>query len=177
MTEDQLFKNTRLRTMTTYDLPAVMKWRNHENIRLMMFSPKIITAEEHKNWYEKVSTNDRRHLFIFENNGRASGFVQLTVDKPSQNAEWGFYTDPEAPKGTGKRMAEMVLEHCFNVLALHKINAQVLSFNHRSLRYHQQHAFLQEGTLREQHFDGQNYHDIACFGLLKKDWLSLKGIQ
>jgi len=31
-------------------------------------------------------------------------------------------------------------------------------------------GFQREGVLRQQHFDGQQYHDVVCFGLLANEW-------
>ena len=40
-------------------------------------------------------------------------------------------------------------------------------------RFRSQDAFqpcVSKGVLRQQHFDGNRYHDIVCFGLLKHEW-------
>ncbi|MDU3814909.1 UDP-4-amino-4,6-dideoxy-N-acetyl-beta-L-altrosamine N-acetyltransferase [Mixta calida] len=166
--QDDMFQ---LRKMAPTDLEQVLAWRNHDSIRQMMFSTDLITAEAHKNWYEKVSVDPKRHLLIYEADGNAAGFVQLSCVGDGGIGEWGFYTDPAAPKGTGKNMAKLVMPYVFQQLQLHKICGQVLSFNQRSIRYHQQQGFKLEGTLREQHYDGKAYHDVLCFGLLRTDWI------
>ena len=168
--QDKL-QSQRLRKMALSDLEKVLAWRNHDHIRLMMFSTELISLEAHRTWFEKVSVNPNRHLLIYEDEGEARGFVQLICQENSGISEWGFYTDPAAPKGTGKNMAKVVMPYAFQRLNLHKICGQVLSFNQRSVRYHQQLGFKLEGMLREQHYDGQAYHDVMCFGLLKTDWI------
>ena len=168
--QENLFSQ-QLRKMTLTDLEQVLAWRNHDSIRLMMFSTNLISLEVHKSWYEKASVDPNRHLLIYEVEGKAAGFVQLTCIGASGISEWGFYTDPAAPKGTGKNMAKLVMPYVFQQLNLHKICGQVLSFNQRSVRYHEQLGFKLEGRLREQHYDGKAYHDVLCFGLLRTDWI------
>jgi UDP-4-amino-4,6-dideoxy-N-acetyl-beta-L-altrosamine N-acetyltransferase len=53
---------------------------------------------------------------------------------------------------------------------LHKLCGQALAFNERSIRFHQNLGFRREGVLRQQHFDGEQYHDVVCFGLLASEW-------
>ena len=85
-------------------------------------------------------------------------------------ADWGFYAAPDAPKGTGRQLGKAVQYYVFVQAGLHKLCGQALVYNERSIRFHQSLGFQQEGILREQHFDGQNYHDVVCFGLLASEW-------
>ena len=44
----------RLRPMALTDLDQVRAWRNHPSVRDYMFSRDEISAEQHRNWFEKV---------------------------------------------------------------------------------------------------------------------------
>ena len=85
-------------------------------------------------------------------------------------ADWGFYAAPDAPKGTGRKLGASALTYAFARLELHKVCGQALDFNERSIHFHLRLGFQQEGVLREQHFDGEQYHGIVCFGLLATEW-------
>lgn len=163
-----------LRTMTESDLEMVWQWRNHPEVRRFMFTSHEIRWEEHLSWFRRVQSNNDVRLLIFESNNLPVGFASLTKNRHQTIADWGFYLAPEAPRGSGRRLGEAVILHGFQTLHLHKLCGQALAFNERSIRFHRALGFKEEGCLRDQHFDGQRYHDVLCFGLLENDWLPQK---
>lgn len=163
-----------IRLMTSEDLNRVLSWRNHPDIRRYMYTQHEIPLAEHQCWFEQASQNPHKHLLIFEADDTPLplGFIQLTQLNDSPVAEWGFYVAPEAPKGAGQRLGRAALKHGFEELGLQKVCGQVLIYNEPSIRLHCTLGFQQEGLLREQHYDGQTYHDVLCFGLLLSEWYS-----
>lgn len=159
-----------LRPMVYDDLEKVLCWRNHPDVRRYMYSQHEISYEEHKRWFESVSINADRHLLIFEKNNQPLGFVNISQIKSGGIAEWGFYAAVEAPKGTGFKLGVATLQHAFVDLKLHKLYGEVLADNKPSINFHKKLGFQQEGELRDHYFDGQQYHNVECFGLLARDW-------
>lgn len=159
-----------MRPMTRDDLALVLSWRNHPDIRRYMYSRHEIALAEHQRWFEEASESAHKHLLIFEAGSRRQGFVQLTQLGGSPVAEWGFYAAPDASKGTGRRMGHAALRYVFEHIGLHKLCGQALAFNEPSIRFHRALGFQQEGLLRDQHYDGQCFHDVLCFGLLISEW-------
>jgi UDP-4-amino-4,6-dideoxy-N-acetyl-beta-L-altrosamine N-acetyltransferase len=160
----------RVRPMRPTDLDCVLDWRNHSDVRRFMFTQEIIALDEHQRWYEKASKDSHKKLYIFENNQLALGFVSFTEVAPGGVVDWGFYTAPQAPKGTGRQLGLTALHHAFSQLNVHKVCGQAIGFNQRSIDFHLGLGFTPEGTLRAQHFDGAHYHDVVCFGLLSVEW-------
>lgn len=158
------------REMTEADLELVLSWRNHPEVRRHMYTSHEITPEEHAQWYERASIDPKKHLLIYENNNERRGFVSITEVSEGRIAEWGFYVSPEAAKGTGKNLGNTALNYAFETLQLHKLCGQALATNERSIRFHERLGFQSEGTLRHQHFDGQRYIDVICFGLLAEEY-------
>jgi UDP-4-amino-4,6-dideoxy-N-acetyl-beta-L-altrosamine N-acetyltransferase len=156
--------------MVHADLACVLAWRNHPDVRRYMYTQQEITMEQHCQWFERASQDSRRHLLVFESDGQPLGFANFGVAACGRVADWGFYAAPDAPRGTGRRLAQAALDHAFGPLGLHKVCGQVLAYNERSLRFHGAAGFKQEGILRDQHFDGERYHDVVCFGLLHHEW-------
>lgn len=159
-----------LRPLTESDLEQVLAWRNHPGVRRYMYTQHEITAEEHRCWFERSQHDAKKHLLIFEVDGQPRGFVNFNVTGDGGIADWGFYTAPEAPKGSGRQLGQAALNHAFTQLKLHKICGQALAYNTRSIQFHQSLGFVPEGTLRDQHFDGENYHHVICLGLLCHEW-------
>lgn len=161
-----------IRLMTDQDLELVRQWRNHPGVRAFMYTQHEITYEEHKSWYESCSEDENKNLLIFQIDDNPMGFVNVSKLSLGDIANWGFYVAPGAPRGTGSKLGRAALDHAFGTLGLHKICGQALSFNERSKRFHKSLGFRQEGILREHNFDGKEYYDIVCFGLLGYEWYS-----
>jgi len=160
----------RLRPMAESDLEQVFGWRNHPEIRCYMYSTHQIRMDEHRAWYTSSNTNPNIELLIYEQSGKARGFVNITRTSCADVADWGFYLAPDAPKGCGRELGKQALNYAFANLSLHKVCGQVLGFNTRSIAFHKSLGFTEEGRLREQHFDANKYHDVVCFGLLSNEW-------
>lgn len=159
-----------LRRMGIADLETVLAWRNHPDVRRYMYTQHEIGLDEHARWFERVSQDTSHHVLIFENQGIALGFINIQQIAPGGIADWGFFAAPDAPKGTGRQLGRAALQYAFGTAGYVKLCAQALIYNERSIRYHQNMGFQQEGILRQQHFDGQHYHDVVCFGLLANEW-------
>lgn len=159
-----------VRTMVDADLDRVLAWRNHPDVRRYMYSQHEISPDEHIRWFGKASKDPERHLLIYECDSTPLGFINIHQIAPGGIADWGFYATPDAPQGTGKLLGQATLQFAFTNIGLHKVCGQALAYNERSIRFHQKLGFHQEAVLRQQHFDGQNYHDVVCFGLLATEW-------
>ena len=161
---------SQVRPMVYADLGRVLGWRNHPAVRLHMYTRHEITLDEHQRWFERNLLDPKKHLLIFEINHKPLGFVNFNETGNGGIADWGFYVAPDAPKGGGRQLGCAALNHAFTKLELHKVCGQALAYNERSIRFHQSLGFQQEGLLREQHFDGERYHDVICFGMLSHAW-------
>lgn len=164
---------TRLREMNSTDLQTVLDWRNNPEVSKYMYSRHIISIEEHRRWFERASIEPNKRLLILDVDEVALGFASLSISTEFIGvAEWGFYISPNAPKGTGRRLGQAVLDYCFTKLGLHKVVGRVLEFNHKSIRFHQSLGFTVEGTWREHYYDSEAYYSLVCFGILKSEWRS-----
>lgn len=159
-----------VRLMTEDDLEQVLSWRNHPDVRRYMYSQHEISQEDHAQWFSRASQVPGRHLLLFEMNRTQRGFFQIHQISSGGIADWGFYAAPDAPKGTGRALGKAALRYAFETLGLHKLCGQALAFNERSIHFHLSLGFQREGFMRQQHFDGEQYHDVVCFGLLASEW-------
>lgn len=165
-----------VRPMENHDLEEVLAWRNHPDIRRFMYFQDEITFEKHSEWFASAMQDDYRHLLIFEVDSNPMGFANLAILKEhGMVADWGFYLAPGAEKGTGTYLGKCILDHAFGVLELKKVCGQILSYNQKSIRLHDKLGFVQEGTLRQHHYDGVRYLDVECMGLLRHEWATSKG--
>lgn len=161
---------SQIRPMVYADLTLVLTWRNHPDVRRYMYTQHEITLDEHQSWFERSLLDSKKHLLIFEVDHQPLGFVNFNERENGGIVDWGFYAAPDAPKGSGRQLGRAALSHAFTQLKLHKVSAQALAYNERSIQFHQSLGFQQEGILRDQHFDGEHYYNVICFGLLCHEW-------
>jgi UDP-4-amino-4,6-dideoxy-N-acetyl-beta-L-altrosamine N-acetyltransferase len=166
------FKLSCIRPMAETDLEQVLSWRNHPEVRRYMFNKHEISLEEHVRWFARASMSPETHLLVFEIDTIPLGFIRIHRIARGGIATWGFYAAPDSPKGTGRSLGEAALRYAFNTVRLHKLCGQVLSFNEASIHFHRALGFQREGILRQQQFDGQQYHDVVCFGIFANEWRS-----
>lgn len=161
--------------MVLEDLDMVLEWRNHPDIRCYMYSQHEISKAEHLRWYQQNTIKVEKHLLIFEQGNIPAGFINITQLNEGGVADWGFYVAPEAPKGTGYKMGEALMQHAFLTCGFYKMYGQALISNKRSIDLHLRLGFQREGILRDQHFNGKQYESIVCFGLLNDEWQKRDG--
>lgn len=166
-----------IRAVTDDDLPMVLTWRNHPEVRRFMFTQHEIGLDEHRNWFAKASLDASRRLLIVEEANQALGYVQFSQVAEGDIADWGFYARPDAPKGTGRKLGVTALNHAFGYLRLHKVCGQTIAGNMASIAFHQRLGFTLEGVLRDQKRIDGAYHNLHCFGLLASEWQPEKLIQ
>ena len=163
-----------IRKVTDEDLQMVLAWRNHADVRRYMFTQHEIGLDEHRKWFAKANQDPSRSLLIVEEDKQAIGYVQFSKVENGGVADWGFYVRPDAPKGTGRKLGVMALNHAFGSLKLHKVCGQAIASNQASIAFHQHLGFALEGVLRDQQRIKETYYNLHCFGLLSIEWESKK---
>jgi len=159
--------NASLRRLERADLEMLRAWRNDEGTRRFLFTRHEIDPAEHLAWFEATDADPARHLLVFELDGVPSGFVSIGPVRAGGIADWGFYAAPGAPRGTGSQLGRAAVDHAFGTLGLHKLCGEALAENAASIAFHERLGFAREGVLVQQHFDGEGYHDIVRYGLLR----------
>lgn len=161
----------KIRKLEAKDLTSILEWRNHNDIRKWMVNTSIINYEDHLEWFMRNQNRSDRHFFVFEYQEQLEGYVSLHQIENSTAYEWGFYVRPDTKKGMGFLLGEVSLDFAFRQLNIAKIFGQVLSFNQRSIKFHQKLGFVQEGVLKNHFKDERGEFDVFQFGLLQSEWV------
>lgn len=74
-------------------------------------------------------------------------------------------------KGLAKEALRAVISFCFEILGMHRIEAEVYAFNHRSVRLFEGLGFRREGTLRHFVWKRGRFQDEHVYGLLESEWI------
>ena len=159
-----------LRRMEYRDLALVLLWRNSIKIRNLMINTQVITEGDHQNWFATKINDKNVRLLIYEVDSVPRGFIKIEVTEATNTAEWGFYLSPDAQRGTGYEMGRQTLNYVFLKLGIHKLCGQVLSCNLASQRFHKKLGFVEEFVIRKPRFPSNEFVDVHCFGLVRKNW-------
>ena len=159
-----------IRSLKIDDLDMVLSWRNDPRIRPYMFNSNVITASEHVAWFEESVIDPSRRLLLVLRQDIPFGFAQFHISHCKAVVDWGFFVDPNGPKGQGQALGKSVLSFGFNKLNLLRVTGRVLSNNVRSISLHNRMGFSCEGILRSHHFSKSGYQSVHLFGLLASEW-------
>ena len=161
-----------LRDMQVDDLEMVRSWRNHPDVRRHMLTQHEISAEEHTQWFKRIQQDPQRHVVLVHEHQQPLGLVHFTPVNAQGVVDWGFYLTPQAPTGSGGKLARRALDFAFTQQGWHKVCGQVISSNAASRRFHLKLGFSLEGVLRQQALIRHEWLSLWCFGLLSSEWKS-----
>lgn len=157
------------------------KWNNDPEVRQYSRNAFPLSLEEIQKWFEPSSDRGIKDFVVFsifhKRDRKIIGDIGLNrINWLNRNANifakigekeyWG--------KGIAGEASELIIEYGFNELNLHKIYSGVFTPNTRSLRAAEKLGFKKEGILIEEIYVDGKYEDLHRFGLLKKDWMTLR---
>lgn len=96
-----------LRPVVEHDLATMLAWRNQPVNREASVHQQVISAAEHKAWWDRVSGSPRWRLLVFQSEDRPLGivsFFDLDLDAATKTGSWGFYLDHETTTADGTAM-------------------------------------------------------------------------
>ena len=80
-------------------------------------------------------------------------------------------------QGYGTEATQLMLDHAFGTLGLHRIALFVFEFNERAIRAYRRCGFVLEGRSRESIFRDGRWWDELAMSVLESDWRRLKAEQ
>lgn len=93
------------------------------------------------------------------------------IDRSQRRAELGIIlAASQWGHGYASHALKRVLRHAFEVLALHRLEADIDPDNAASLRLFERQGFQREGLLRQRWFVSGQWRDTVLLGLLQPEW-------
>ena len=163
-----------LREIKYEDLEMILKWRNQNNIRNVMYNNSLIEWEEHLTWYKNLlNNNTNRKSKIFRLKNKDLGVLNINnIDSASGSCNWGFYVgEKNTIKGTGLYLGYTSLQYIFSNLGLRKICAEVIESNIVSRNFHEKLGFKLEGILRKHIRKNDTYEDVYLYSIFNEEWI------
>lgn len=170
-------RSVRLRRHRPENLPAILRWyADPELARLTRYQTRPMPREEVEHFFEArlISPDASAYAVHIRSTDRLIGlttFSSLDADNGSalfhitigERDAWGH--------GYGTEAVELMLNHAFERLRLHRVALSVFSFNDRAIRSYEKAGFHIEGRLREAILRDGRYWDEIQMGALREEWL------
>ncbi len=80
-------------------------------------------------------------------------------------------------RGYGTEATQLMLDHAFDVLGLHRVALYVFEFNERAIRAYQRCGFVIEGRSRESIFRDGRWWDELAMSVLESDRQRVRGVE
>jgi RimJ/RimL family protein N-acetyltransferase len=143
----------RFRAIEPDDLPALQQWINDPETSEYLAMSWPVSCHDQQEWYERVrAARDRRKFIIERVEGEPLGLLSLTnIDPVNRSVEIGLTIGVREfrGKGLGSRSLRLAVDVLFQRFNYHRIWAQIVETNDRSLHLFRRAGFQQEGILRE----------------------------
>jgi RimJ/RimL family protein N-acetyltransferase len=161
----------RLRSVRDEDSDLLFGWINNRDLVVLNAPFRPISKVEHQQWFESLGTRKSQAFFMIEDvdSGLAIGSCQLTnIHDVHRSAELQIRIGRSdyQNKGAGSKAVQLLIEHGFDKLELHRIMLHVFSTNLRAMHVYKKNGFQQEGLLREAAFIDGRWVDVFVFGLI-----------
>ncbi len=171
----------RFRAIEKSDLPHFVRWLNDPEVRQGLSMNRPLSLAEEEEWFKSVlqSPPELRPLAIevqTASEGDEWTFVGncglIHVNWENRSAEVGIHIGEKKywNQGFGTEVMQLMCQHVFDDLNLHRLWLRVFETNQRAIRAYEKAGFMLEGRNREaQYLDGQ-YVDVLMMSILQSEW-------
>ena len=165
-----------LRRPIQSDLPSVVRWyRDPEVARLTRYQTRQMTQAEVERFFDvRMLAPDALAYSIVElASGRLVGFTTFSALDGDNGSVMFHITIGERDawgRGLGTEATQLMLQHAFERLGLHRVGLAVFSYNTRAIRAYEKAGFRVEGRLREAIQRQGEFFDEVQMGILAGEW-------
>lgn len=169
----------KMRKLSRFDAPAIYEVRNDYQVTKYNIGDAYTNIEQARKLISNIQSEyvERKTIrwgITVKPNDKIVGMVGFNYwDRNDHRAAIGF--DLRQDHWRKRFMTEAVYEVIrfgFQNMRVNRIEADASIYNVGSIALLQKIGFIQEGIQREQYYEDGNYHDLALFALLKREWQS-----
>jgi ribosomal-protein-alanine N-acetyltransferase len=172
----------RLRWISADDVDAFYAVYSNPEVMRYWSTPPLADRAAAVNLIEKIHADWQRRLILkwgvaLRSDDRLIGSITLfNLDFTHRRAEIGYALGRDYwGKGYMNEALMAVLKHAFEVLELHRIEADIDPRNTASIKTVERLGFQREGYLRERWQINGEIQDAFFYGLLKQEWVGGTG--
>lgn len=165
-----------LTSLNRSSLPQLREWRNQPELRKYFREYREISDAMQENWYNTRVLNNPCQV-DFEIHDKESnkliGHCSLNyISWTNRTAELGIYIgDPTYRRGGyGSDALKLLMDYAFKTINLNRVWCEVFA-NNEAIDVYRKIGFVDEGKLRQHHYEDGQYLDCFMLGLLRDEWL------
>jgi ribosomal-protein-serine acetyltransferase len=179
MFEIEVNNEVKLREIQMSDAPDIFSIIDCDRLYLRKWLPfvdytKIVDDTENFIKNVHAAPADIKELtYVILYNNKVVGLVGLrSTDRANHKSEIGYWlAENMQGKGLVTLSCQKLIELCFNVLKMNRMQIKVATENYRSKKIPFRLGFRFEGIEREGEFLNGKHVDIEVYSLLKKEWM------
>lgn len=179
---DQLVGRTViLRPHAPENLAAFRRWyADPEIARLTRYQDGPMRRDEIDRFFQvrAVGTQSLAMAIHLRESGRLIGSCAFSAMDPDNGAAMLHITIGERDcwgRGHGSEATQLMLDHAFGTLGLHRVALAVFAFNERAIRSYRKVGFVVEGRSRQAIFRDGRFWDELHMSVLADEWRSRTG--
>lgn len=159
------------------DMEVIYNWfADEEFLKFYDYVPPVPMTKLEVNKifddYEKNEESDVFAIKLKESNQiiGIAGFDDIVEENKVATLFIGIGDKNIRGRGYGKEALNLLLKYGFNELDFHRIQLNVLEFNHAAIALYEKAGFIKEGSYREFVLRDEKRFDLLLYGLLKSEW-------
>ena len=157
-----------LRKVKQEDLKFFRDWRNTPAIWQNNTQFILLNLKQQDSWFNRInSINTKEKMFTIINEKQKPigicGFVQ--IDNNHKNAKIAIIIGKTRlhSKGIGTESLNLLLKYGFNKLKIHRIDAEVIEYNEKSINFFQKLGFEPDAVMRDYIFRNGKWWNLFIF--------------
>lgn len=159
------------------DLASVVRWyRDREIARLTRYQARPMAEAEVERFFQMrmLAPDALAYCIVEPPEWRLIGFTTFSSLDGDNGSVLFHITIGERDawgRGLGTEATELMLEHAFERLGMHRVGLSVFSYNLRAIRAYEKAGFRIEGRQREAILRDGRYWDEIQMGVLVDEWV------
>tara|TARA_A100001037_G_C14784647_1_gene471886 strand:- start:131 stop:649 length:519 start_codon:yes stop_codon:yes gene_type:complete len=157
-----------LRKVKFEDLKFLRDWRNTPVIWENNTQFILLNLKQQNLWFKKINSNiSKEKMFTVidekQNPIGICGLVQIDEDNKNAKVAIIIGNTKNHSKGIGTESLNLLLSYGFNKLKIHRIDAEVIEYNKKSLNFFKKLGFKQEAVMRDYIFRNGKWWNLFIF--------------
>lgn len=163
-----------LRKVLRTDLKYFRDWRNSTEIWKNNTQFTFLNMKDQNRWFNSLFEKDsKKDMFTIINSKKKPvgicGLTNLNTNEKSGKVAIIIGEIGLQSKGVGTQGLELLLDYGFRKKKLHRIEADVLEFNKKSISFFQKFDFKKEFCMRDYLFRNDRWWDMIVFSKIATD--------
>jgi len=157
-----------LRRVKQDDLKFLRDWRNTPSIWENNTQFILLNLKQQNSWFKKINDNISKERMFTVIDGKQNpigicGLVQIDEDNRNAKVAIIIGNTKNHSKGIGTESLNLLLEYGFKELKIHRIDAEVIEYNKKSLNFFKKLGFKQEAVMRDYIFRNGKWWNLFIF--------------